>query len=540
MKSIFKTLVFLILFLQLGCGKDLLVEDSPSIILADNLYRDKAGFDAGLNGLYDEVRRSRSGTALNQINIMMTTPAYIGVDNAYGLYAGTNQEGIFNDWGALNNPDQLIYRQEWEWLYETINAANTIVTRAENPDVAWTEDDKNKTLAEARAIRAWCYRHLTFLWGDVPLTLEESTGSNIRTDWERTPLAEVRDAMEADWLFAEQYLEENSANQGKILKGTVQHYLAELYLAEGENDKAKEYALKVTTNTNYALITERYGVDAASPGTPFTDMFLDGNSNRNEGNTEALWVMQAEMNVVGGEPHNLMRRYWVNRYYSLQVDGKNPFLISEENGGRGLGRFGPTKWALSIYPEGDDRGSDFAWRFSYKINNPQGVPAGYQLGDIYYLDRSSDEKINNPNWPSTRKWDYASPIDPAIDRAYNDQVYLRSADTYLLLAEAYFKLGDLASAAATINELRARANAPEIAAGDVTLDLILDERSRELFSEEERRYTLLRTGKFLERVRAHNVLAKNKVTERDVLLPIPQSVIEANLTSKMPQNPGYD
>lgn len=540
MKSIIKIIVFFGVFLLLGCGKDLLVEDSPSIILADNLYTDKAGFDAGLNGLYNEVRRSRSGTELNQINIMMTTPAYIGVDNAYGLYSGTNQEGIFNDWGALNNPDQLIFRQEWEWLYETINAANTIVTRAENPDISWTEDDKNKTLAEARAIRAWCYRHLTYLWGDVPLTLVESTGSNIRTDWERTPLAEVRDAMEADWLFAEQYLEENSANQGKILKGTVQHYLAELYLAEGEDEKAKEYALKVTTNANYALVTERYGVDAANPGTVFTDMFLDGNSNRNEGNTEALWVMQAEMNVVGGEPHNLMRRYWVNRYYSLQVDGKNPFLITEENGGRGVGRFGPTKWALSIYPEGDDRGSDFAWRFSYVINNPAGVPSGYQLDDTFYLDRTSNEKTNNPNWPSTRKWDYASPIDPAIDRAYNDQIYVRSADTYLLLAEAYFKLGDLANAATTINELRIRANAPEITAGDVTLDFILDERSRELFSEEERRYTLLRTGKFLERVRAHNVLGKDKVAERDLLLPIPQSVIEANLTAKMPQNPGYD
>lgn len=538
MKSKIKIIVSLSFLFLAGCSKDRLIEDSPSIILADNLYKNKAGFDAGLNGLYDEVRRSRSGTVLNQINIMMTTPAYIGVDNAYGLYAGTNQEGIFNNWGALNNPDQLIYQQEWEWLYETINAANTIVTRAENPEVNWTEQEKNQTLAEARAIRAWCYRHLTFLWGDVPLTLTESTGSNIKTDWVRTPVSQVREAMEADWLFAEQYLLETSENQGKILKGAVQHYLAELYLTIGDNKKAKEYALKVTTNPKYKLVTERYGVDVGKPGTPFTDMFLNGNSNRNQGNTEALWVLQAEMNVAGGEPHNLMRRYWVNRYYSLQVDKKNPFLISAENGGRGVGRFGPTKWALSIYPTGDDRGSDFAWRFSYVINNPNGVPSGYQLGDTYYLDRTSNEKINNPNWPSTRKWDYASPIDPAIDRAYNDQVYLRSADTYLLLAEAYFKLGDLFNAGETIKELRERAHSSTVLP-TITLDFILDERSRELFSEEERRYTLLRTHKFLDRVRAYNVLAKDKVAERDTLLPIPQSVIQANLTLKMPQNDGY-
>jgi len=520
-----------------GCSKDILDENAPAIILADNLYTNKVGFEAGLNGLYYEVRRSRSGYTPGDINGMMLVPAYIGTDNAYGNYLGPASS--FNIWGVSNNSTLGEYRLEWAWLYETINAANTIITRAENAEIVWTEAEKNAVLAEARAIRAWCYRHLTYSWGDVPLVLTESSGSNIRTDFDRTPVVEVRNAMEADWLFAEQYLPETSANQGKILKGAVQHFLSELYLTTGKNDKARDYALKVTINMNYKLVTARYGVNATRPGTPFTDIFLEGNSNRSQGNTEALWVMQAELNVIGGEPDNVMRRYWVNRYYSLVVGGKSPFLVSAENGGRGIGRFGPTKWALSIYPAGDDRGSDFAWRFSYVINNPTGVPTGFMLGQNYNLDRTSNEKANNPNWPSTRKWDYTSPVDPNIDRAYKDQVYIRSAETYLLLAEAYFKLGDLASAAVAINALRTRAHAPVITPAQVTLDFILDERSRELFSEEERRYTLVRTGKFVERVRLYNVLAKATVSERDALLPIPQNVIDANLTKVMPQNPGY-
>jgi hypothetical protein len=544
MKLLTKTLqLILTIVLIFGCSKDKLNESSPGILLADNLYKDKAGFDAGLNGLYDEARRSRSGSTYGGSTNLMLEPAFIGVDNAYGNYEDT-YEKVFNSWGANNNASVIHYRYVWSWLYETINAANTIINRAGQPN-SLTEAEKNQVLAEARFFRAWAYRHLTYLWGDVPLTLEESSGTNIKTDWQRSPVAEVRNAMEADWLFAEQFLPELSpANPGKVLKGAVQHYLAELYLAEGKNDKARDYALKVTTNSNYKLVTARFGVNATKAGTVFTDLFVDGNANRSQGNTEALWVLQNELNVAGGEGNNIMRRYWVNRYYSIAVNGtdgksKNPFSISAAYGGRGIGRLSPTKFALSLYGPVDDRGSDYAWAFSYAINNPAGIPAGKNLGDVIVLDRTSNEKVTNPNWPSTRKWDYVSPLDVTVDRQYNDQMMIRSAETYLILAEAYLNLGvpDLAKDA--INALRDRAHAGQITAAQVTLDFILDERSRELFSEEERRYTLLRTGKWLERVKLYNKIAGPVVKERDLLLPIPQNVIDANLTSKMPQNKDY-
>lgn len=536
--------VLAVMMLQ-GCSKDMLEEKSPAVILPDNLYVNKAGFEAGLNGLYFQVRRSRSGSTLNNpLNQVMTGPAFVGVDNAYVNYRDP-YEDLYNNWGVINNSAVAHFDREWTWLYQTINAANTIIGRAENSEISWTADEKNLVLAEARAIRAWCYRHLTYMWGDVPLTLEESSGSKIRTDWERTPVAEIRVAMEADWLFAEQYLPVTSSKQGKILKGAVQHYLAELYLATNDPGKARDFALKVTTNPNYKLMTSRFGVNASKPGTPFTDLFADGNAVRPL-NTEALWILQAELNVIGGEADNIMRRYWVNRYYSLPVkgtDGKNynPIAISAENGGRGIGRYGPTKWAISIYPAGDDRGSDFAWRFSWVINttDPKKIPPGKKTGDVIPINATGNEKITNPNWPNTRKWDYASPVDVNVDRQYNDQIYIRSAETYLLLAEAYLKLNAPGDAATAINALRTRANAPTITGAQVTLDFILDERSRELFGEEERRYTLVRTNKLIERVKLYNKVAGPKITERDKLFPIPQSVIDANLTLKMPQNPDY-
>jgi len=539
-----KTILYSLILCSLAftqCSKDALKEDPRSIILADNLFRDKAGFEAGLNGLYDEVRRSRSSVNYGAAGQVMLTPCFIGVDNAYANWRDA-YEDVFNNWGANNNAAQLPFELTFRWLYETINAANTIIARAENPDIDWTETEKNTVVAEARFIRGWCYRHLTYLWGDVPLTLEESSGVTIKTDWERTAVATVRKAMEDDWLFAEQHLPETSSNPGKVVKAVAQHYLSELYLVLNRPEDARDYALKVINNPIYKLITARYGKKASQPGTPFTDMFIDGNSNKAEGNTEALWVLQNELNVIGGEGSNIMRRYWVNRYYSLQVGGKNPIMISEENGGRGIGRWGPTKFALSLYePGADDRGSHFAWRLFYRINttNPNNIPAGYQLGDTIFIDTTSAEKLSNPNWPNTTKWDYVSPIDVNVDRQYNDQILVRLGETYLLLAEAYLKTSEPQLAADAINELRTRAHASPIDAGDVTIDFILDERSRELFSEEERRYTLLRTGKWLERTRAHNPFAKVSVADRDTLLPIPQAVIDANRTSPMGQNPGY-
>ena len=71
------------------------------------------------------------------------------------------------------------------------------------------------------------------------------------------------------------------------------------------------------------------------------------------------------------------------------------------------------------------------------------------------------------------------------------------------------------------------------------IDFILDERSRELVTEEHRRYTLLRTNKWLERTALYNARGGEFIADKDRLFPIPQVVIDANLTQDMPNNPGY-
>lgn len=553
------SLLSLLLLSSLSCKKDFLTERPLAIIAPDNLYVNKTGFEAGLYGLYYLWREERKGIN-GPTTDMTSTAAMIGVDNAYSLYpAGGAAESVFNDFGVRLNPADGYTKHLWEYLYQVVNASNTIVDRAENKDIQWSQSEKNEIVGEARLIRAWAYRHLTFLWGDVPLNLHESSGDNIKTDWVRTPVADVRKAMEDDWLFAEANLPSVAVLEGRASKVVAEHYLSELYLTEGRNQEAKDMALKVINNPDYTLITKRYGVKKDQPGTPFTDMFLDGNSDRSQGNTEALWVMQNEYLSTGGDA-NIMRRWWVNRYNTIKVGGKTPITYSVDNGGRGLGRFAVTKYGLSVYGSTDDRGSYLAWRYFWIMNNPASLPTGSKatatcaspgytggnIGDTVKLSIACDEPKSNatsaPNWPNTRKWDWApsDPSDVQNSSGYNDQIYLRLGETYLLLAEAQFKLGDADGAATTINILRDRAHAAEITGADISMDFILDERSRELFSEEHRRYTLLRTHTWFTRTQLYNKYAGPLITLRDTILPIPQSVIDANLTKTMPQNPGYN
>ena len=554
MKTFKYNIIFIVtlILITTGCSEDILNEETPAIVTANSLFLDLAGFEAALNGLYANVRMEREGRSTSdsdRSSDRLRAEMWLnGTDNMC-----TNQPDgwgyVADSWGESNNATNSEIEGNFTWLYSIINTANTIAGRAENTNVDWGDEaNKNRVIGEARAVRAWAYRHLTFTWGDVPLTLEESQGTAIKTDWERTPVLEVRAQMEEDLLFAEQYVPVSPV-PGRISKGAVQHYLAELYLVLNNPEEALIYANKVIDTPEYALITERYGTTSGEPGVPFMDMFLEGNSNREQGNTEALWVWQWEFATVGGEGSN-MRRYHSSRYDDINIGGVTPFELTVERGGRPRGRMSLTKFALDLYEDGDDRFSNYVIRKFFVLKdetqNDTGVadnlPSGYNYGDTINLNWS--EPITNPetnrkDWPFSRKFESAVASDIQQSYQYNDQIYLRMADTYLLKAEAQFLLGDTPGAATTINIIRERANASTITAADVTMDFILDERSRELIIEEHRRYTLLRTGKWLERTQLHNFKGGESIQERDKLLPIPQSVIDANLTLEFPQNSGY-
>lgn len=548
------TFIALLILITTSCSEDILNEKTPSIVTANSLFLDIAGFEAALNGLYARVRMEREGRATNDsdrsADRMRAEMFVSGTDNM----CTNHRDGwgrVAEPWGETNNAFNAEIKGNFEWLYSVINSSNTIIGRAENGDVNWGSDtnNKNRVIGESRAIRAWAYRHLTYTWGDVPLTLEESNGAAIKTDWVRTPVSEIRLQMEEDLLFAEKYVPVSPV-AGRISKGAVQHYISELYILLNNPDEAIIFADKVINTQGYSLINQRYGVKSGEPGVAFMDMFHDGNSNREQGNTEALWVWQWEFATIGGEGSN-MRRWHTSRYNDIKIGGVTPLELTVERGGRPRARMSLTKFAMDLYEAGDDRFTNYVIRKQFTLKDASQnvpavadkLPAGYNYGDIIHLDWSNpitNATRNRLDWPFSRKYESGNESDITAGYQYNDQVYLRLADTYLLKAEAQFMNDDFEGAKNTLNIIRERSNATPITAADVTIDFILDERSRELVLEEHRRYTLLRTGKWLERTKLHNFNGGENIQERDKLLPIPQSVIDANLTGEFPQNPGYN
>ncbi len=547
------TIMLLFILLFTACAKDLLDEKPPHLITSETLFTNVAGFEAGLNGLYAQVRREREPS--HGDHSMGGSMFMFGTDNVTVNHQDIGFIMTAMLWKNINNPLEPENEKVFIWLYGIVNDANTIINQAEKRnDINWSgsgnpDDTKNRVIAEAKAIRAWAYRHLTFGWGDVPLALEQSSGSTIKTDWERTPRSEVREQILKDLLEAEPYVGVEPSLRGRITKGAVQHYIADMYLTMGNPTKALEWANNVINTPQYKLVTQRYGIKKDKPGVPFMDMFLDGNSNREEGNTEALWVFQFALKVTGGG-ECMIRRIHLSRFWNLKVNGVTALVHTFDRGGLGYSRFTFTKWALDNYEKKDDRFSPYAIRTFYILgdaatNAPyakDNLPSGYHYGDTIKCKWNPDITYDNRgrfDWPYSRKAEGVNPENMNEKFMNNDQVYLRLADTYLLKAEAEFKLGRPQDAANTLNIIRRRSNASEITSAQVNLDFILDERSRELFLEEHRRWTLLRTHKFIERTMAYNKNGGQNLSARDTIYPIPQSVIDANLTKEMPQNPGY-
>ncbi|MFC2114929.1 RagB/SusD family nutrient uptake outer membrane protein [Bacteroidota bacterium] len=569
---VFKTAILTAFVFIAGCAEDWLDEKPPQFISTESLYTTLAGFETGLNGLYQLVRQEREGGesarddkgGSNQLRYELAATT---TDNMTVNRVGSRFTLLATDWGALNSPENPELQDHFIWLYKVVNAANTIINNAQSrDDVDWRgegltpAENRNRVIGEARAIRAWAYRHLTYMWGDVPLSLQESLGSTIRTDWTRSPVAEVRSHIVNDLLFAEKNIPIEPSVPGKITRGAVQTYLAEMFLVLDKPDSALIFADRAINTPEYALITERFGVNSTKDGNPFADMFLDGNANRVEDkNTEALWVWQWGYFDQGGG-RNIMRRWTGSEYHEHRITGDDSksvkvLTITEERGGRSQSRFSMTNFALGLYEPQDDRFSHYIMRKFFILKDEVGnapyaadnLPSGWAYGDTLWLDwkdrdieYAGADFLPYRDWPYSIKFDGCNPDNVRSTESNKDQPYLRIAETYLLKAEAELELGNAGAAANTINVLRRRANASEITAGDVDIDFILDERSRELILEEHRRYTLLRTGKWLERTRLHNKNGGQNISDRDVLFPIPQVVIDANLTQPMPQNPGWN
>jgi hypothetical protein len=135
---------------------------------------------------------------------------------------------------------------------------------------------------------------------------------------------------------------------------------------------------------------------------------------------------------------------------------------------------------------------------------------------------------------------------PGQNQSFPDTDFpmFRLGDAYLMYAElAANGYGDPGTAAGYINDLRTRngVSAATITGADVTPDLVLNERAKELYWEGHRRQDLIRFGKFLTGYTWQwkgNTPTGNDLAASRLLYPIPNKEINSN--HNLTQNPGYN
>lgn len=560
-------IVFCLFTLSLtACKEAEILREIPSgTYTADNMYVTEAHFESALVMLYQNYR------SLN----------YSGDDNAFDFFWGTDishsgQDGVvrfFSDYPATLDPTAAKVLYHWSGNYKIIANANTIISRLPASDVS--SERQLRIAGEARFFRALAYKYLVYLYGGVPLLLEEITAP--KSDFVRATKEQVVQQMVEDLRFAATHLPDiTSVTPGKVSKEAANHLLAESALSAGDYGLAIAASSLVIDNPALALMTSRFGSRRSEAGDVYWDLFQRNNQNRNSGNTEGIFVIQFETDVIGGGQLSTARTgYHLERFHSpnvpLATDPNNRNVIVERflwtsHIGRGVGWLVPTfHFSNEIwYDEGGDidyrdmRVSEYNFPRGVRYTNPNG-PERYRN---VYFDINTDEnryRLENFGTWSRGIYPYQTKVTTPGDHpdnmilntatmelrdaagvTYTDWYDMRLAETYLFRAEAHMKSGNLGLAATDINTVRQRAGAVPVDASNIDLDFILDERLRELGMEEKRRLTLSRVGRMYTNTVKYNRYNADDIREHHQLFPIPQREIDANIGAVLEQNPGYN
>ncbi|KAA5823680.1 RagB/SusD family nutrient uptake outer membrane protein [Algibacter amylolyticus] len=548
-----------------SCNEDFLQEESLDQLTSESAFITYEDFNASVSNLYYLVRRQYFNRDENRPFDFLygTDIVYDGENN--GSQRHSRMEAAYD-------PSGQIATVHWNLLYKTISEANTVINRVGSSNL--TDEQAIDILSQARFFRAFSYRSLVYLYGDVPLITEEITAPKV--DFTRQPKSQVLDQIIEDFDYASKNLPKIAeAQDGKLNNLVAYHYLAETYISTGKNTEAITAASVVINDPATDLMKRgtRFGSRANEPGNIYWDLFRTNNQNRTSGNTEGLWVIQFELDVLGGGLQSGSKggSYMLERHHGPLIrdvrlidpaDNRRrpPFNwpVGDYSGGRGIGWMISTTYFSNTIWGGDSSNPDFVndirnsnenfvreyvanrAPFEAEIVSTENPQEGYTVPSraIYAYQTKATTPFNHPDGLYNNSDTFS--LSAAAGGTYTDQYMLRLAETYLLRAEAYLADSNPGLAAQDINVIRDRANASPVSPGDVTIDYILDERMRELGLEEKRRLTLMRLGLLYDRVSRFNpYYVEQGMKETYNLWPIPANEIERNRGAVLKQNPGY-
>ena len=550
-----------------------LLEEQPRAVLTPDLFRTTAGLQSGLTAAYQGLRfvtgsqwpifcmeagtdEFTAGASFTNAPLDMS-PAVVGTTPI------TSQTGDFSNF--------------WNSSYQYINTCNGIVEYGEEAGLS------AGLIAEARFLRAYFYFNLVQMFGGCPLDLgsgELKFNTTPNRMSVRNSVGEVYAAILADLNYAAENLPVESRLVGTAARKAAMHYLAKVHLTMGNAPQALQTAEAMLNNQ------AAYGV-ALLP--TYADVVKEGNEHSSEviftcERTNDSYTFNGFPGLsnssgggIGGDDRSIS--YYTPNYPTFVAGSGAPVGRSVAYS-RPWIRLAPTDELITgVFADKTNDSRYYATFQSVWLSNVErggGAAATYtgllgepiNVGDTAFVfpgQEVSDEFRASKNYriwtPSQHTRDFLPALHKFFDTKRKDvndasgRTWLTAklSETYLLAAEAAVQTGNNAKAREYILTLRKRAAYPGHEAAmeaatpaTITIDYILDERSRELCGEQHRWLDLIRTGKWTERASTYHlggIEYTRDIKPHYLLRPIPQSDqmdrMHEDVDKAGYQNPGY-
>ena len=421
------------------------------------------------------------------------------------------------------------------------------------------KDEVGYWRAEVRFLRAYCYSLLCDLYGDTGWVDDSYPNGTYPVQKTRT---EIFEYVESELLDIEDKL--MPADQkvvGRVNQAAAWFALARLYL-NGEvytgrdyYAEAYKYAKIVIDDPNYSLAPN------------YIENFLKDNVTCNE----IIWA-QPHDNIFSqshGGTNFLLKysshKYMINQGLELGLTPDQPWSINGRLKTNLIDKFDIADQPFDSTDTWCDKKNDKRALFygGPHTGDQSKTPVTIHQKETWVEGNSFEKTITLgytfTKWRNVTKDRLSSEADREQYSSIAFPVY-RKADAYLMAAEAILRGGGGSRGEALnyVNEVRNRAycsgnyassiNVSDgaISNSELTLDFILDERARELWTECVRRTDLIRFNKFTKgynwdwkgQETAHNTNHEGiDVDDKYKLFPIPQDDILYN--PNLTQNPDY-
>lgn len=540
-----------------SCVKDLdTVPLNERVLTAEQIYKTEEGYKSVLGKIYGSLILNGQDGPDRDGDLGGLDVGYSGYTRAIfylqecatdeiALHAGSSQgsrDFLFMNW----NPSTVIIKYSYYRLYMTIAYCNEFLREASDEKLRSRglfdkmQGNVGFYRAEARFIRSYCYSMVCDLFGSGPFideTMPVGTIPQQRTreeiyNYSVSELEDIKTKMKAP-----------GANvYGRVDQVAAWFLLSRIYLnaeamvGKNEYQKAYDYSKMVINNGQYPLASD------------YRHIFLADNHTCKE----IIWPLPQD----GEFTINSAGTSWLIK---ALINGRMSNFYTTGIGARG---FGNARVKTNLVNKFDAADQLFittdTWGDTKKDKRAQ-----FFTNDHTKETWRPNTAFQNDfmNGYATIKWRnvYKNRQDVAVGGStysYVDYPMFRTADAYLMAAEAILRAGGgtRLEALGYVNEIRDRAylsgsfgsaTSGRITDAQLTLDFILDERSRELYTECVRRPDLIRFNKYTKNYNwdwkgsdgtANNFIGRD-VDDKFKLYPIPQD--EFTVNPNLQQNPNF-